>query len=140
MKGLVGRRQRMLRVRHAQHALAVVETIQARDAADQIASNAERLRRVREELFQTDGSLLGGSFAAYRELAGRLETAGRQLDGALYDARRKADEKHGKQVEANREREIASRLKDKARADLEEMIEARIAALPRYRRNEKGEP
>ncbi|PZU57333.1 MAG: hypothetical protein DI547_13600 [Sphingobium sp.] len=134
MSRLLARRQRLVRVRHVQHALAVAETMRAQEEANAIANNAARLSRVRSELFQNENVTLGGSFASYRELAGRLEQAGRQLDGALYDARRRVDEKQGLRVEANREREIAERLKDRARVALEEQNEARLAALPRYRR------
>jgi len=73
-----------------QHALAVADALRAKEEADNIANNAQRLARVREELFQSRGWSLGGSFAAYRELADRLERAGRQLDGALYDANRRS--------------------------------------------------
>lgn len=138
MKGLVNRRQRVLRVRHVQHAMAVADTARARDEANGIAHNIERLRKVRDELFATDGTATGASFAAMQELATRLEQAGRQLDGALYDARRKVEAKEGLTLAANREKEIASRLKDRARASLEEWRETKLAALPRYRRMARG--
>src|SRR3546814_20870360 len=72
-----------------------------------------------------------------QELAGRLEQAGRQLDGALYDARRKVEAKEVLSLAANRDREIAVKLKDRARADLEEWRENKLAALPRYRRMQR---
>lgn len=134
MKGQLDRRHRILRVRHVQHAQAVAETVRAQDAADSIRGNAERLNRIRGELLDDGGLSTGASFAAYRELAGRLESAGRQLDGALYDARRKVAHKEGLRVEASREKEIAERLKERARVALEERREARLAALPRHRR------
>lgn len=137
MKGLVARRQRVLRVRHVQHAMAAAETARARDEAEGIAHNAERLRRVRSDLFQTEGAASGASFAAMQELAGRLEQAGRQLDGALYDARRKVEVKENLSLAANRDKEIATRLKDRARADLDEWRENRLAALPSYRRMQR---
>lgn len=137
MKGLVARRQRVLRVRHVQHAMAAAETARARDEAEGIAHNAERLRRVRSDLFQTEGAANGASFAAMQELAGRLEQAGRQLDGALYDARRKVEVKENLSLAANRDKEIATRLKDRARADLDEWRENRLAALPSYRRMQR---
>ncbi|MCI4591577.1 hypothetical protein MOK15_15950 [Sphingobium sp. BYY-5] len=137
MKGLVARRQRLLRVRHVQHSMAVAETARARDEANGIAHNIERLRKVRGELFETDGSVTGASFAAMQELATRLEQAGRQLDGALYDARRNVEAKEDLTIAANREKEIALRLKDRARADLEEWRENKLAALPRYRRMQR---
>lgn len=138
MKGLVSRRQRVLRVRHVQHAMAVADAAHARDAADGIANNLERLRKVRGELFETQSAASGASFAAMQELASRLEQAGRQLDGALYDARRVVEAKDGMTLAANREKEIATRLKDRARADLEEWRENRLAGLPRYRRMQRN--
>ncbi|MFZ2997955.1 hypothetical protein [Sphingobium sp.] len=138
MKGLVSRRQRVLRVRHVQHAMAVADAAHARDEADGLAHNIERLRKVRGELFETHGAATGASFAAMQELANRLEQAGRQLDGALYDARRKVEAKEGVTLNANREKEIATRLKDRAHADMEEWRENKLAALPRYRRMQRN--
>lgn len=137
MKGLVSRRQRVLRVRDVQHAMAVADAARARDEADGLALNIDRLRRVRGELFDSRGVANGASFAAMQELAGRLEQAGRQLDGALYDARRKVEAKEGVSLSANRDREIATKLKDRARADLETWRENKLAALPRYRRMQR---
>ncbi|SEQ58407.1 hypothetical protein [Sphingobium sp. YR768] len=139
MKGLVGRRQRVLRVRHVQHAMAVAETARARDEANGIAYNIERLGKVRKELFETEGLANGASFAAMQELATRLEQAGRQLDGALYDAKKKVEAHEGLTIAANREKEIASRLKERARAELEEWRENKLAALPRYRRMQRSQ-
>ena len=137
MKGALKTRQRVLRVRHVQHAMAMAETARARDEADGIERNAERLRKVRGDLFSNQGMAIGANFAAMQELAGRLEQAGRQLDGALYDARRKVEMKEGLSQVANRDREIAEKLKDRARADLEEWRETKLAALPRYRRMQR---
>jgi hypothetical protein len=131
---LLARRQRLVRVRHVQHALAVADSVRAQEEANTIAHNATRLAHVRADLFRADPLSNGASFAAYRELADRLEKAGRQLDGALYDAQKRVDEKQGLRIEASREKEIAERLQDRARAHVEERMEARIAALPRYRR------
>ena len=137
MNGALKTRQRVLRVRHVQHAMAVAETARARDEADGIERNADRLRKVRSDLFSNPGMATGANFAAMQELAGRLEQAGRQLDGALYDARRKVEAKEGLTLVANRDREIAEKLKDRARADLEEWRETKLAALPRYRRMQR---
>ena len=137
MKGALKTRQRVLRVRHVQHAMAVAETARAQDEADGIERNADRLRKVRSDLFSDPGMAIGANFAAMQELAGRLEQAGRQLDGALYDARRKVEAKEGLSLVANRDREIAEKLKDRAHANLEEWRENKLAALPRYRRMQR---
>jgi hypothetical protein len=131
---LIQSRKRLLRVRHVQHSQAVGALLQARDEADQIADNARRIAEVREELLGGEGDTFGALLAAQRELAGRLERAGRQLDGALYDARRRVDQRDSERLVADRDREIAERLKDKARAERDDQREARLAALPRYRR------
>lgn len=139
MSRLVSRRQRLLRVRHVQHSMAVADAMAARDAAAQIENNARRLAKVREELFGTARSTDGATLAAQRELADRLEKAGRQLDGALYDAQQRIDQRDAARIVADREREIAERLKDKARRAADERAEARIAALPLYRRIQRKE-
>lgn len=133
MSRLVARRARLVRVREAQHKLALVESARARAEADSIAANAQRLQRVRGELFRAPPVSMGANFAAYRELADRLERAGRQLEGALYDAERRVEVAQGQQIETSRDKEIATRLEERARADVETRREARIAALPRYR-------
>ncbi|MCH4150387.1 MAG: hypothetical protein LKF30_00330 [Sphingobium sp.] len=130
---LVSRRQRLVRVREVQHAMAVADTVRAQDEANSIENNARRLERVRADLFKSDSNILGGSFAAYREMADRLERAGRQLEGALYDARKTIDLRQEQQVVASREKEIAERLREQAAARVEAQREARIAAVPPHK-------
>ncbi|HEX7873703.1 MAG TPA: hypothetical protein VF475_12370 [Sphingobium sp.] len=140
MSRLVAKRGRLLRVRHVQHLLAIAETSKARDEAANIEMNAERLAMMRGELFSGDGMVNGATLSAQRELAARLEQAGRQLDGALYDAKRKIEQKEALAIAADREREIAERLKDKARRAADDRLEARIAAIPQFKRMQmKGE-
>nr|WP_221414781.1 hypothetical protein [Sphingobium lignivorans] len=124
----------MLRVRHAQHSQAVAAVMSARDEASQISENARRIALVRDELIGNEGATTGALLGSKRELATRLERAGRQLDGALYDANRRIDQRDAERVVAGRDREIAERLKDKAHAAREAQREARLAALPSYRR------
>ena len=59
MKGLVNRRQRVLRVRAVQHSMAVAETARARDEANGIAHNLERLRAVRPDLHLSGAFIVG---------------------------------------------------------------------------------
>lgn len=131
MNKLVSRRNRVLRVRHVQHQQALAETVAARDAQRSLENNAERIRTIRGELFDGDGVVDGASLAARRELASRLDQAGRQLEGAIYDARRKVDQKEGLRLIANREREIADKLKARAIRAREEYRERQIQKLPR---------
>ncbi|MDZ7893715.1 MAG: hypothetical protein U5M50_01410 [Sphingobium sp.] len=131
MNKLVSRRNRVLRVRHVQHQQALAETVAARDAQRSLENNAERIRTIRGELFDGEGVVDGASLAARRELASRLDQAGRQLEGAIYDARRKVDQKEGLRLIANREREIADKLKARAIRAREEYRERQIQKLPR---------
>lgn len=140
MSRLIDSRKRLLRVRGVQHRQAMAALTHARDEASQIASNAQRIAKVREELFGTPGATSGANLASKRELASRLERAGRQLDGALYDARLRVDQRDAERIVADRDREIAERLKDKARAARDARREARLAALPSYRRMQNRGP
>lgn len=133
MSRLLAKRQRLQRVRHIQHVLAVAETSRARDEAAHIENNGKRLAAMRGELFGDARDTIGATLASQRELAGRLEQAGRQIDGALYDAQRKIAYREQLAMAADRDREIAERLKDKAARAVEEKREARIAALPLHK-------
>lgn len=139
MSRLIASRKRLLRVRDVQHTQAVGALMQARDEANQIEDNARRIASVREELFSGERVKNGALLASKRELAGRLERAGRQLDGALYDANRRIDQRDAERIVADRDREIAERLKEKAHAAREAQREARLAALPSYRRMQNKE-
>ena len=134
MSRMISSRKRLLRVRGVQHSQAVAAVVTARDEAAQIADNAERIARVRFELFGEAEVTTGASLATRRELASRLERAGRQLDGALYDANLRIDARDAERIVADRDREIAERLKDKAHAAREALREKRLQALPSYRR------
>lgn len=138
MSRLIASRKRLLRVRGVQHSQAVAAVVAARDEAAQLANNAERIAKVRSELFGEAGITTGAALASQRELAVRLERAGRQLDGALYDANRRVDARDAERIVADRDREIAERLKDKAHAAREAQREKRLNALPSYRRMQKG--
>lgn len=138
MSRVVAARKRLVRVRDVQHNQAAAAVVSARGEAAQIEDNAKRIAKVREELFSDTGITTGATLATQRELASRLERAGRQLDGALYDANRRVDAREGERVVADRDREIAERLKDKAQAAREALREKRLNALPRYRRIQKG--
>ncbi len=134
MSRLINSRKRLLRVRDVQHSQAVAAVVSARDEAAQIADNAERIAKVRSQLFEETGTIIGASLASQRELASRLERAGRQLDGALYDANLRIDARDAERIVADRDREIAERLKDQAHAAREAQREKRLQALPSYRR------
>lgn len=130
-RNLVGKRERIVRTRRVQHLMATVEAARAQNEVMALEDNAVRLRNVRAELYATDQVTSGAQLASYRELAGRLEQAGRQLDGAIYDANKRVEQKNVERQLADRDREIAERLKDKAARALAEQMEARLQSLPR---------
>lgn len=139
MSRLIASRKRLLRVRLVQHNQAVADAVRARDEVNQLSGNARRLAKVRHDLFEKPEQSSGSTFAAQRELASRLELAGRQLDGAIHDANRRVAEAEAHRTVTDREREIAERLTDKARAARDAAAEARLAAIPRYRRMQNKE-
>lgn len=132
---LITRRDRMARTRRVQHLLASAETARAQNEALALEDNAERVRKVRGELYGGEDIATGAQLAARRELAGRLEQAGRQLAGAIFDAQRRVEEREGELKLANREKEIAERLKDKAARAHADQVEARLQSLPRRMRS-----
>lgn len=135
MKRLIAKRERVVRARRVQHLLATIDTARAQNEALALEDNARRVRNVRAELYAIDKFTTGAQLGAHRELAGRLEQAGRQLDGAIHDAHRRVEQREGELRLANRDREIAERLKDKAARALAEQMEARLQSLPRHRRS-----
>lgn len=134
MKHVIAKRERVVRARRVQHLLASAEAARAHNEVLALEDNAERVRKVRSDLYATDEILCGAQLASYRELAGRLEQAGRQLDGAIYDANKRVAQRNAERQLADRDREIAERLKDKAARALAEQMEARLQSLPRRNR------
>src|SRR3546814_10207200 len=95
MKGLIAKRERIVRARRVQHLLATVESARAQNEAMALEQNAQRVRMVRDELFEVGAITSGAALESHRDLAGRLEQAGRQLDGAIYDAHKRVERKEG---------------------------------------------
>src|SRR3546814_20478087 len=95
MKGLIAKRERIVRARRVQHLLATVESARAQNEAMALEQNAQRVRMVRDELFEVGAITSGAALASHRELAGRPEQAGRPLDGAIYDAPKRFEQKEG---------------------------------------------
>src|SRR3546814_10717480 len=91
----------------------------------------ERGRMGRDELFEVGEITSGAALASHRELAGRLEQAGRHLDGAFYDAHKRVEQKEGERKLANRDQEIAERLKQKAARALMKQMDLPLQSLPR---------
>lgn len=135
MKGLIAKRERIVRARRVQHLLATIESARAQNEAMALEQNAQRVRMVRDELFEVGAITSGAALASHRELAGRLEQAGRHLDGAIYDAHKRVEQKEGERQLANRDQEIAERLKQKAARALMEQMELRLQSLPRRSRS-----
>ncbi|MBK5264896.1 MAG: hypothetical protein JJE34_06640 [Alphaproteobacteria bacterium] len=135
MRRLIAKRERIVRARRVQHVLASVKTTRAQNEALALEDNAQRVRSVRAELFDVGKITSGAALASHRELAGRLEQAGRQLDGAIYDAHKRVEQREGERQLANRDQEIAERLKEKAARAAAEQMEARLQSLPRRNRS-----
>lgn len=131
MKQVMAKRERIVRARRVQHLLASVEATRAHNEVLALEDNAERVSKVRSELYGADLVTSGAQLASHRELADRLEQAGRHLDGAIYDANKRVEQRNAERQLADRDREIAERLKAKAARALAEQMEARLQSLPR---------
>src|SRR3546814_18120298 len=81
MKGLIAKRERIVRARRVQHLLATVESARAQNEAMALEQNAQRVRMVRDELFEVGALPSGAALASLRALAGRLGPAGRHQIG-----------------------------------------------------------
>src|SRR3546814_9040537 len=123
MKGLIAKRERIVRARRVQHLLATVESARAQNEAMALVQNAQRVRMVRDELFEVGAITSGAALASHRELAGRPEQAGRHLDGALYDAHKRVAPKEGQRKLAHRDQATVERLKQTAARPLMEQRE-----------------
>src|SRR3546814_20944736 len=96
MKGLIAKRERIVRARRVQHLLATVESARAQNEAMALEQTAQRVRMVRDELFEVGAITSGAALASHRALAGRFAQAGRALDGARFETHPHGGTKEGK--------------------------------------------
>ena len=136
MKALAERRSRIARVRQVQHLQAAGEAATADAKVDQLEGNAARLAALRMSLSMAPGLTSGAALGNSAELGLRLDHVRNGLADAIGAARNVAELRAGERLEAHIKREGAERLETRAVAELQQMIEDRMAASIRHRARE----
>ena len=138
MKALAERRARITRVREVQHLHAVGEAAAAEGKVVQLEGNAARLAALRMSLTLAPGLTTGASLGNAGEMGLRLDTVRHGLSDAIGAAKAIATARANDRRDADIRRESAERLEHRAVAELQHLIEERMAANIRHRaRKEK---
>ncbi|WP_076071926.1 hypothetical protein [Sphingomonas montana] len=116
MKGLVRRRERIVRVRRVQHLQVAAAAAQAEGRALQLETTSDRLRDLRGSLAATPGVTFGAALANVNELGARLEKVRDGLTDAIVGARATAAEQAALRLAARIREESAVRLKERSDA------------------------
>jgi hypothetical protein len=133
MKALADRRARITRVREVQHLRAVSEAAAAEGKVVQLEGNAARLAALRMSLTLAPGMTSGASLGNAGEMGLRLDTVRHGLSDAIGAAKAVALARINDRRDADIRRESAERLENRAVAELQRMIEERMAANIRHR-------
>jgi len=138
MKALAERRARITRVREVQHLHAMGEAAAAEGKVVQLEGNAARLAALRMSLTLAPGLTTGASLGNAGEMGLRLDTVRHGLSDAIGAAKAIATARANDRRDADIRRESAERLEHRAVAELQHLIEERMAASIRHRaRKEK---
>ena len=121
MKALAERRARITRVREVQHLHAMGEAAAAEGKVVQLEGNAARLAALRMSLGNAG------------EMGLRLDTVRHGLSDAIGAAKAIATARANDRRDADIRRESAERLEHRAVAELQHLIEERMAANIRHR-------
>ena len=135
MKAVAERRIRIARVRQVQHLRAVSEAARAENKVVQLEGNAARLTALRLSLSLAPGLTNGAALGNNGELGLRLDEVRHGLTDAIGAARSIAAARAGERRDAHIARESAERLETRAVAELQRLIEERMAATIRRRAN-----
>lgn len=133
MKALAERRARITRVREVQHLHAVGEAATAEGKVTQLENNAARLVALRMSLSMAPGITSGAALGNAGEMGLRLDTVRHGLSDAIGAAKAVALARINDRRDADIRRESAERLENRAVAELQRMIEERMAASFRHR-------
>lgn len=133
MKNLAQRRARITRVREVQHLHAAGEAAAAEQKVSQLEVNAARLAALRTSLTLAPGITTGSSLGNAAEMGLRLDTVRDGLSDAIGAAKAVALARITDRRDADIRRESAERLETRAVAELQRMIEERMAASIRHR-------
>jgi hypothetical protein len=136
VKAQAEQRARIARVRRVQHLQAAGIAAAAEEKVVQLESNATRLASLRGSLTASPGITSGAALGSAGELASRLDSVQSGLADAIGAARVQAMARAAERLDAHIRREGAEKLETRAVADLQNMIEQRLAASIRHRSRE----
>ena len=129
MKGLVRRRERIVRVRRVQHLHVAAAAAQAEGRVAQLENTSERLRDLRGSLGAAPGTTFGAALASASELGERLEKVRYGLTNAIVAARANAAEQSALRLAARIREESALKLKTRSEAMCAADREKRLSAI-----------
>jgi hypothetical protein len=133
MSALLRQRQRIVRVRKIQHALATNAAAEAAGRVRHLELSRERLLQMRAELKPVEGPSSGQALAQMGELAFRLDNARVGLGPTIDSARSAAATREAERLAARRDQESAEKLQGIAVRAAEELAEQKLRGVFRHR-------
>ena len=139
MTAALRQRQRIVKVRRIQHALAANAAATAAGRVRSLELSRERLRQMRAELKPVAGPTCGQALAQMGELAMRLDSARLGLAPTIESARSAAATREAERLTARRDQESAEKLEETAFRAAEEMAEQKMRGTFRRRVKVQGD-
>ena len=133
MSTTLRQRQRIVKVRRIQHALAANAAAAAAGRVRTLELSRERLLQMRAELKPVEGPTSGQALAQMGELAMRLDSARLGLGPTIESARSAAATREAERIVARRDQESAEKLEDIAFRAAEELAEQKLRGVFRRR-------
>ncbi len=139
MTAALRQRQRIVKVRRIQHALAANAAATAAGRVRSLELSRERLRQMRAELKPVAGPTCGQALAQMGELAMRLDSARLGLAPTIESARSAAATREAERLAARRDQESAEKLEEMAFRAAEELAEQKMRGTFRRRARVQGD-
>lgn len=133
MSNALRQRQRIVKVRKIQHALAANAAATAAGRVRSLELSRERLLKMRAELKPVEGPTSGQALAQMGELAQRLDSARLGLGPTIDSARSAAATREAERLAARRDQESAEKLEGLAFRAAEELTEQKLRGVWRRR-------
>ena len=138
MSAALRQRQRIVKVRRIQHALAANAAATAAGRVRNLELSRERLLQMRAELKPVEGPTCGQALAQMGELAQRLDSARLGLGQTIESARSAAAIREAERLTARRDQESAEKLEDIAVRAAEALAEQKLRGV--FRRRARIQP
>ena len=133
MSNALRQRQRIVKVRKIQHALAANAAATAAGRVRSLELSRERLLKMRAELKPVEGATSGQALAQMGELAFRLDSARLGLGPTIDSARSAAAMREAERLTSRRDQESAEKLEGIAYRAAEELADQKLRGVWRRR-------